>query len=116
MALLHTVGIITWEKPPASTDIAKYRLFWTDTKALPNYNSSFWDYVPANPNAPTVEVFFPLPGMSSISLNVRVGVAAVDTYGNMSDIVEVDISDDLLRGVDLVAPGAASRLTYEVAR
>lgn len=114
MALLHMTGVLSWERPSTEMDlIVAYRIYWTTDKSAPNYRSRYWDYVPPNPAATFVEVDFPLPSMTAINKDVRIGIAAIDDDNNIGNIVELDIPDDLLTGLDLVVPEPPTRLTYQ---
>ena len=103
MSLIKPVGKIKWGAS-TSPDVVGYRIFWTDDDTFPTYESRFVDV------GNVTEVQLPLAGMEAIEDTLTIGIAAVDTAGNVSDISSVvDVP------LDAVAPEAPSGVVYVIA-
>lgn len=128
MALLNPIGKIQW-KGSVSKDVIAYRVFWSFTGNTPSdhiaknvdYSSSYIDVTePPQPGEKYWSVTLPLVGMNLGSIPsaiqaVKVGLASMDSAGNLSDIVQIAIDATPYKAVtDYDAPDDITDPEYYV--
>lgn len=86
MALLAAQGKLTWDAS-ASSDVAGYYVYVGDDTTV-DYTSQRFDI------GNVTEVNLPIPGQSMVDAPIKIGIAAVDNVGNVSDLTIITVPVD----------------------
>lgn len=98
MALVKTTGKVAWDVS-TSADTASYNVYFSVDGSEVSYDSTFV-------NVATTELDLSALGVTAFEGLVKLGVAAVDAAGNVSDIAPFEVT------VDTVAPAAPSNVRF----
>lgn len=103
MSLIKPAGKLTWV-PSTSTDVVSTRIFWSLDGTDVTYNSPSEDFP-----ITITEASLPFIGMGAVSdVVMKMGIAAIDDAGNISDIVQIDVP------LDVIAPESPTLFAFVV--